>query len=641
LDFFARQAAARRQTRWLIVAFLVAVALVVVAIDAVVLFFLGLDAGLGPLELAAESPAAALSVALVVLLVIGCASLYRTFSLRDGGGAVARGLGGVRVERGAADPALQRLHNVVEEMSIASGVPMPEVYLLEHETGINAFAAGLTPADAAIAVTRGAADNLGRAELQGVVAHEFSHILNGDMRLNLRLIGWLFGLMVLSLIGRLVLRGMRRSRGKNGGAIVAVAFALLVFGWLGLTLGRLIQAAVSRHRERLADASAVQFTRDPGGLKGALVKIAGVATGSKLGAAGAEEVAHMLFAPGVDRLLATHPPLTERILALDPSFDVRRLPQAAAEALGEVAMPDAAGEVAGVGASAVPLAGAVPLTGSPVPADPAAVVAQIGRPATVHVRQAHEIRIALPEELRTFVESPARASAVMLALLVSRTPGVRDWQLARLGEVAGDATRAAVDEVLPATARLAPMLRLPAVLQAYPALRHLAPEERRRLAGLIDDLSRADARIDAFEFCLARLVNGALRDDVETRRPHGRGTLDGVTGEVALLFAVTAFHGAADERAAREAYEMGIQRVLPRVRPACEMPGDWPARLATALDALAALRPFAKQALIEGLVATVAHDGQVAVSEAELLRTVCVVLHCPLPPLLPSLPSLP
>jgi Zn-dependent protease with chaperone function len=260
----------------------------------------------------------------VVLAIICGASLFKTLSLRAGGGVVARSLGGARIERNTRDPALRRLHNVVEEMAIASGVTMPEVYVLENEDGINAFAAGNSPADAAIAVTRGAATLLTRDELQGVVAHEFSHILNGDMRLNLRLLGWIFGLLVIAIVARIVLqsspRTSSRDRRDGAGALMLAALAVMVLGYIGVFFGRLLQAAVSRHRERLADASAVQFTRNPLGLSGALLKIAGVSSGSRLNKPEVEEVAHMLFAAGMPRLFATHPSLEERLKALDPAF---------------------------------------------------------------------------------------------------------------------------------------------------------------------------------------------------------------------------------------------------------------------------------------------------------------------------------
>ena len=273
------------------------------------------------------------------LAIMGLASLYRAATLAHGGGQVARLLGATQVTGEGADPLQRRLVNVVEEMALAAGVPVPEIYILEQEAGINAFAAGVTPADAAITVTRGALERLDRAELQGVIAHEFSHILNGDMRLNQQLIGLSFGILVLSLVGRWLLRSARfarRGRNSGQGAALAIGLALMVIGAIGVLCSRLIKAAVSRQRERLADASAVQFTREPEGLAGALKKIAGY--GARITSVDTEEVAHMLFersSSSFSGWFATHPPLLERIRALEPNFDPRDLPAPTRRAAGD------------------------------------------------------------------------------------------------------------------------------------------------------------------------------------------------------------------------------------------------------------------------------------------------------------------
>ncbi len=237
-------------------------------------------------------------------------------------------MGGTLVPADVQDPLRRRLRNVVEEMAIASGVPVPEIYVLEEESGINAFAAGFTPSDAAVAVTRGTLELLDRDELQGVIAHEFSHILNGDMRLNIRLMGVLFGIMVLGLIGRLIVRGGHHtsiiSSRRDRGAPVAlvIGLGLMVVGGIGVFFARVIKAGISRQREYLADASAVQFTRQSSGIANALKKIGGYSEGSLIKSADPEEVSHMLFGTGARfcSLFATHPPLVARIQALDPSF---------------------------------------------------------------------------------------------------------------------------------------------------------------------------------------------------------------------------------------------------------------------------------------------------------------------------------
>src|SRR5689334_4690881 len=242
---------------------------------------------------------------ILVLASIGLATLFRTVALRGGGGVVARSVGGVAVPTDTQDPQLRRLRNVVEEIAIASGTAVPEIYILPHENGINAFAAGWSTSDAAVAVTRGALERLNRAELQGVIAHEFSHVVNGDMRLNIRLMGLLFGILFLAIIGRTLTQtgiiagsGRRDGDRNQGNPLAILGIALLVAGFVGVLVGRLIKAAVSRQREYLADASAVQFTRQTSGIVGALAKIAGLESGSKLRNPKSEEVGHMLFGAG-------------------------------------------------------------------------------------------------------------------------------------------------------------------------------------------------------------------------------------------------------------------------------------------------------------------------------------------------------
>jgi Zn-dependent protease with chaperone function len=662
MDFYSRQAQARKQTRWLVLMFIVAVLCIVLALDFVLLMALLLgdadspEQALTPLSYVANHPEAILFLSIVVIGVIGISSLFKSLQLREGGGVVARSLGGTRVGRDTTDFKRKRLHNVVEEMAIASGVPMPEIYVLEQERAINALAAGHTPANAAVVVTQGALDTLSRDELQSVIAHEFSHVLNGDMRLNVQLMGWLFGLLVVALIGRTLLRYGPRGRRAAGG-LLAAGLAIMILGYVGMFFARIIQAAVARQRERLADASSVQFTRNPGGLRGALLKIAGLPEGSIITEADGEQAAHMFFAPGVARLLHTHPPIAERIREIDPQFKAKQLPELAANALKSVpafnaaemarANPDLTRvnpadlvrdptKLATLAAAASALAEA-PSAAASAPVKPDAVAAKVGQIETLHIAQARELRLALPETLREFVESTGRARALVLALLLSRDDAVRERQFELLGKTTSEEDLAIVRATLPAAASLEPMLRLPALLQIFPALRRLAIGEREKLARLADNLIRADARVDVFEFCLAHLLATLLKDELEARAPHGNGTLEQTETDIQVLFAVLAQFGASDARQARMAYEAGMQLVLPMRRPPYLAIDDWPQRLADALRRLEKLQPFAKKAVIEGLAKTIAHDDVLNVAEAELLRTVCAALHCPLPPLLPGL----
>jgi Zn-dependent protease with chaperone function len=632
MDFFGQQELARRKTRWLLVAFLISVALVVVAIDAVVAF------AVSAADPEASPTRAVLTSSVVVLGIICGASLFKTLSLRAGGGSVARSLGGTRIDRSTGDIALKRLHNVVEEMSIASGVTMPEVYVLENEDGINAFAAGNSPADAAIAVTRGAATRLKREELQGVIAHEFSHVLNGDMRLNIRLLGWTFGLLAVAIIARVVLQGSSHSSGRGrkdgAGALMLAALAAMVLGYIGVFFGRLLQAAVSRHRERLADASAVQFTRNPVGLSGALLKIAGASAGSRLVSPEAEEVAHMLFAAGLPRLFATHPPIEERLKALDPSFDPKQLKALAAEAARDSERQRADDAGSAPRAHSEGATGAFSQVGErSIHGSAHGIAALAGTMASENMQYSQSARLAIPEGLRDFVESADHARALVLVVLVSKSPEVLAGQRRILEDVYGEQFTSRVLAMRPLADSLQPALRLPAIQQLFPALRRLSLPERQQLRDVVAKLANADARIDVFECCLTLLLASSL-DDLESGSLHGSASLLQEVDAVHTLFVVLATQGTQDEALARRAYEAGVSVVLPEHRPAFREIAAWPMALGDALARLTRLRPIAKKVLIEGLVRCIAHDQKLSVEEGELLRTVCAVMHCPLPPIL-------
>jgi Zn-dependent protease with chaperone function len=689
MDFYARQAAARGQTRWLVIGFVLSLLAVALALDLVLFTFLSSAKADGlvvaPLEFAALHPGVALFSTLLVMGVLGLASLYKSMELRGGGGVVARNLGGVLVAQDTTDLQRKRLLNVVSEMAIASGVPMPEVYVLEQESAINAFAAGHTPANAAVTVTQGALERLNRDQLQGVIGHEFSHILNGDMRLNVQLMGWVFGLFVVALIGRLILNFSPRDRRGNNG-IIALGFAVMALGYVGLFLGRLMQAAVSRQRERLADASGVQFTRNPQGLKEALVKIAATPDGSVLTTPHAEQAAHMFFAEGLNRFFATHPPILERIRELDPHFDERELARVAAEyeraGVGEGAGANASDAGGGAGRAGLGSAGAagdarVGMEGSsafaagagagdlragtagfapratPAPSGAvassrapalnvgtsgASVSSLAGSADATHIRQAQAIHAALPDCVREF-QSPGRAQAFVLALLLSKEPDVRQRQFALLGQSLSVNNFAFVQQIAPVVDAIDPMLRLPALQQVFPSLRRAPVTQRRALAQLASQLIHADARIDAFEFSLAKLLETLLNDELDARVPHGTLSLEDAQEEINVLFATLAQLGAQDERSAQIAYEAGMTVVLPMRPPEYKAMSDWPRQLSDALPRLGRLSPFAKKTVIDGLVKTITSDEVMTEAEAELLRTVCALLHCPLPPLLASPPT--
>ncbi|WP_373510622.1 M48 family metallopeptidase [Thiocapsa sp.] len=635
MDFFAHQDRARRRTHLLVVLFVLAVISIVAVVDLVALVFLGLGSNPeGVVFSPALSPAAVreslpllIWVSVLTAGAIGLASLFRILTLRNGGGAVARGLGGVMVNADTTDPQLQRLRNVVEEMAIASGVPVPQIYVLEQEDGINAFVAGYSPADAAVAVTRGALRTLSRSELQGVVAHEFSHILNGDMRLNIRLIGILFGILVLAIIGRLMLSVRHGQNSKHTAAIVMIGIALVATGYIGLFFGRLIRASVSRQREFLADASAVQFTREPEGIAGALKKIAATPAGSVL-AADSEEIGHMLFAAGLTRrLLATHPPIADRIRAIEPSFDPGDL-----ETMRAMQTPAAPSD-AGLVASMAEPRPAVEGRPSPQSLDADRIVGAIGRPDTARIQVAARLNRAIPEPLARAARSTEWVMTLVCYLLIDPDPEIRERQLLMVAETLGSEDERQVSTLLAAVPSLAADLRIPLLEIAFPTLRRRPQTELMRLTGLIDRLIHADGRIDVFEYVLARLLAQQIHDTIapSDARTAGTAHLSGCENEIRDLLVILAMHGNPDQRIARTAFAAGLASLGMRPRELAPIgPEDWPDRLDHVLARLDRLRMDEKQRLLRALIATLKHAG-ISRTEIELLRAVAGALHIPMP----------
>jgi Zn-dependent protease with chaperone function len=556
-----------------------------------------------------------------------CASLYRAATVASGGGQVARMLGATAVTGEGTDPLLRRLVNVVEEIALASGMPVPEIYVLEQEAGINAFAAGLTHANAAITVTRGALERLDRAELQGVIAHEFSHILNGDMRLNQQLIGMSFGILVLSLAGRWLLRSARYTRrGRNSGGVtaaLAIGAALLVIGSLGVLCTRLIKAAVSRQRESLADASAVQFTREPQGLAGALKKIAGY--GARITSVETEEVAHMLFERGTRRFsgwLATHPPLLERIQALEPGFDPRDLPKPGELSAAPKPALDDAGNAAAL-APAAPLAARDPLEHAGDIAPP-----EIGG----------ALRNAVPDEVLHAARSRDSSLLLVFGLALAADERVRTRQLAlvenQLGPARGALTRRLFDELR----RIDVRLRLPVLELALPALKQRPPEQVGYLLELVGRIGALDDERRLFDYVLLRVLEAYLLAHPAAARaePQTRPRISPRDAVHAQLANVAAY-GGGDAAAARASYAAGLAAIgIPAsdAVPSFDPPAAARnlATLDSALLALAALRPTDKERILRAVLATIRADRKVAVDEAELFRAIAATLGCPLPP---------
>lgn len=645
IDFFAAQAAARRRTALLVVAFAAS------WLGTIAVVFAGLGALLAagvlglPRELAFAPPTLAAVAAVVTLVTAGGSAWHGVRLARGGGHAVARMVGGVPVDRATADPAERRLVNVVEEMAIASGLPVPALYVLPGEEGINAFAAGFTPDRAVVAVTRGALEALGRDELQGVIAHELSHLLNADSRLNLRLVALIGGLTVLALVGRTLVRGLsdaerdlgvprhvRRGGGRVRFAVVATGLAVWAAGAVGAFFGRVIRAAVSRQRELLADAAAVQFTRNPDGLAGALAKIA--ERGSALGAPGAPEVAHFFFANGLaSSWLATHPPIAERIRRIAPHFVGRAALSAVAEALA-AARQDA-------------MAPAAPREAAPAPGQAGAtaglasaqgLVASAGHAGPRHVAYAAGLLASVPPEVAAAARHAQGARALVTALLVDRDPAGAALQLGALAPGA----RAPAAPLAAALAGASREERMAILDLALPALDALPREDARALLSDLAALAAADGRTTVFEWAVKRIVRRRVAPQAgegEARRAARARAVADVQVEALELLSVLAWLGARDEASAQAALDAGCAalgvrgwRPLPRDRVGA-------ARLEAALARLDDAAPPLKARLLGACAACALADGRVVAAEAEVVRAVAASLGVPVPPLLLAPPA--
>ncbi|MBK8101001.1 MAG: M48 family metallopeptidase [Planctomycetes bacterium] len=632
MDFFGHQEQARRATRWLVAWFGLAVAGIIATVYiAAVVLLSATDVQRGNWQ-----PEVLLGIAAGTIGIVTIAALFKTSQLRAGGPAVATMLGGLPVDPATSDPHERRLLNIVEEMSIASGVPVPQVFVLQQEQGINAFAAGWGTADAAVAVTRGCLEQLDRDELQGVIAHEFSHVFHGDMRLNIRLMGVLFGILCIATIGEIIVRtvgrsGMRSGNSKNkGGAagIVLFGIVLWIIGYLGVFFAGLIKAAVSRQREYLADAAAVQYTRNPRGIGLALAKIGGI--GGRLESAHAEEASHMLFADGVKRLFgglhATHPPIEQRVERILPGF-LKHL-QSTGDAVAAVAATPLPAGMAG-------LAGAAP---APRPAtNPDAMFADLGNPRQEHVAQARQFLGNLPLELATAARDPHQARALVLALLLDDQVAGRDAQLRLLQErdqaLAYDVRTLATSALKDHRGDRLPLLEL-----AVPALRRLDETAKTTLRADARRIAMADGRLSPFELALLKTLERHVRLAGELpRRPGRPAALIARPAEASVVLSVLARAGATDEVAAARAFAAGLAQLqgVPTLQllpaPACTIEA-----LEQGIDRLAELSPFGKRLLLQACGAAAANDGHIAPHEAELLRALAETWDCPVPPPLPA-----
>jgi Zn-dependent protease with chaperone function len=648
MDFFSAQEAARKQTTLMISLFALAVLLLIVLTNLFLMIAMAIAGGEpdpGHLPgvgtfMRQFSWVRFFAIGAAVTIVILLGSLFRSWTMGRGGKAVAEMMGGALVSQNSADPDHRRLLNIVEEIAIASGTQVPLVYVMQNEPAINAFAAGITTGDAAIVVTRGCLQQLNRSELQGIIAHEFSHILNGDMRLNMRLIGILFGILMLGLIGRFLIRvsGSSRSSSKQGNGLpwIALGAGLFILGYAGTFIGNLIKASVSRQREYLADASAVQFTRDPDGIGGALIHIGAIKNGSLLRNADAAEFSHTFFSEGVRNsylsLLATHPPLKQRIMRILPrwdgnfSVDETMLPRHSRQSRRQ----QNGKQHPGRDVDRVRMA-----TATTILLELFQRIGQNSRPHAETIAYAADVVKSIPEAIIQQSRDPYGARAIVFALLLDADDDTAAQQISILGRQAGNGIARLTQQLLPVVRRLLPQQRLTVIEMAVPALRELSSRHFQLFRRNIDALIQFDADITLFEWTLQKIVVCSLATD------HKRGALQSdksysigeLLAECAILFSVIARSAGQDEAEIGKAFhaaatELKVQELqLPASRDATVE------ALESALEKLVQLRPLHKQRLLKACAVCVADDGMVAAAEMELLRAISLLLNCPIPPI--------
>ncbi|TVQ00212.1 MAG: hypothetical protein EA359_16235 [Balneolaceae bacterium] len=636
MDFFEAQDRAKRNTGKLVLLYALAVTGIIISIYIVTLILFHTQVSVEN-GVSLWYPGWLLTVSVLVLLMIGIGTVHRVSQLRKGGSAVAELLGGRRVNPSTTDSSERRLMNIVEEMSIASGLPVPDVYILDNEENINAFAAGFGTNDAAVGVTRGCLEQLTRDELQGVIAHEFSHIFNGDMRLNIRLIGILNGILVIHIMGMILMRsafysGAMRSRSNNKGnsaiAIMLFGVALIVIGYIGMIFGRMIQSAVSRQREYLADAAAVQYTRNPDGLAGALNKIAMKSKGAEIKDGHAMEMSHLFFASSfhtaLDKLFATHPPIEDRIKAVAPSYGYGKSNRESRirqqfQQQHVSGSPQGGGQSRGIGGHAA--------------ITPEVILAAIGTIGAGNLNRAGELLREIPQDLRQAAHEPLSAEALIYALLFSTGSGsdkkLPDWFYLDAGEEVGQETEKLLEQLKDADRNW----HLPLAELALPSLRHMSKGQYQVFRSVLEKQIVEGKPGNLFGFALEKMVvhqlDTAFSDmkKPEIRHHH----LKTLGKELSVLLSALSHASGTDTQQAWNAGLKPIEKIKPDDMELLPQEKCGLSELNHALDELTASANPVKKYVMSAVIHCITSDNKISTEEKELTRAISESLDSPIP----------
>lgn len=654
-DFFERQSIARTKTKLLLCYFVPAVALTILGIYFVVLFGLCFHTSyrgrhydyarhlFTPTNVNWHLLGV---VAVVTVVCVAIASLYKASLLSDGGHAVAAMLGGRQILPNTTNPDELRLRNVVEEMAIASGVTVPEIFVLDDEGSINAFVVGHNASDAALGVTNGAMRLLNRDELQAVVGHEFSHLLNGDMGLNIWLMSLLFGILFIAITGKFLLQvesGTSSSSRRNTGGIVLLGVGLFVIGSIGYFCARLIKCAVCRERECLADASSVQFTRNPIALASALKKIGGLSYGSRILSAEADEASHLFFADVMSEngMFSTHPSLTDRIRLLDPSFDGKFEPiQGPPPRKVDPTRPiQTIMDVPGINrmppATVLQIAQVINQRNEQTPAPPKP------RFTPAHLTYAAGLAASFPPEIDAIVREPFGASAFVYAMLLSCDEAARQKQLTDIAGCADQSVINAAMQYLPTVNALSKGQKLGLISIAIPALRHMSPLQFDSFSKTVQLLVESDSEISLFEYNIQKSIRRHLEPRFKLPTPAIAQyyAAAGLSAECAVLFSALAYQSSIEGTEVARAFRCGADDLqLPPQKQIALLPKDDCnlVQIDAAVQKITQASFPVKKQILNACALVVAADSVVKEEEAEMLRAIADAIGCPLPPFVSS-----
>ena len=639
MNFFEQQDKARSKTSRLVIMFLTGI--VVLGIIAFVAVFMGYILFLGDsYNDEEEAFSIALTFAIVFVIILLLATWFKISQLRRGGGPqVAKELGGILLEEGNLDKIehvsqhkIKVLMNINKEMALASGVPVPNLYLIEDE-GVNAFAAGYTPLNSVIGVTSGAVNALNREELQGVIAHEYSHILNGDVKINLRFAGILFGLTVIYFIGEFLLRiigsGSRRRSSKKegggiGGVLVIIAVACFVVGLIGRLFANIIGSLVSKQREFLADASAVQFTRNPNGIANALNKIRS-GFGSEVTSASSSKFSHMFFgipakSSGFSALFGTHPPLTDRIKRIDPTFDFSKAysDQKTNVEPAKKVKRDNKGFIENV-------------TG-------AIIATQAGNVQAVNIKKAGEILKKIPDKLLNYASQKTEAVPLLYALIMAgskETTLIGSIQKRIISEKYGkDMPFKGLEEKTQLIKKLDLVFRLPLLNLIIPNIKQLTEKEKGLVNFCVKGLALADGKISTFEIAAIQILKSALNDKDDN---FGSNNEDSECRSISRVICFIASKGNMNEVNTKKAIEKGLiecknspifsKHSSKFVRIDHVKPED----VLKSLETLSNSTFKKKEVCLNAFSQTINFDKKITIEEKEIQYAIFEALGCPHP----------